>query len=183
MASYEEKIAAIEKKKEELTERESQICRERKELEDELERIAMERTVENCGLDENDVLILKRYLTIVGTAIGSEDVIFGSVKLLDEDPEPYKNTHLTTKFYSIEMTCSPASDSVVMGMSYTIKIKTRNEYVKNIVRSMFSSTEYISDEYESARKDTWYANWDYHAKILIKNAVSKEEYYKNLKDT
>lgn len=182
MSSYDEKVAAIEKKKQELDEKETQINKERKELDDELERIAVERTVENCGLSEEDMLILKRYLTIVGHAITGDDVIIGCVKLLDEEPEPYKNTHLSTKFYSIQMSCSPASDSVVLGMAYTVEIKTTNEYVKSIVRSMISSTEYIPEECKNMRKDTWYAHWEDHSKFVLKNAISRGEYYEKVKD-
>jgi hypothetical protein len=182
MPSYEEQIAAVEAKQEELTKREAELAKERNRLWDELENLKSLQLAANGGLPEEEVNSLKMALTIVGKAISSEDVVFGGLWLLDEEPEETEGGYQKKQkhTFSIHIECGFVEDCAV-GLRYEVKIKTKEEAVRAIVRSMITSTEYITEEYRSEPRYRWGIDWDYHDKIILKNPYSKEEYYKKIK--
>jgi hypothetical protein len=179
MASLEEQIAAVEAKQKELTRREADLATERNRLWDELENLKSLQLAANGGLPEEEVNSLKMALTIVGKALSSEHVIFGELRLVDEEPEETsggykgKEKHL----FSIHMECGFVEDCAI-GLEYSVQIKTKSEGVRAIVRSMISSTEYINEEYRGEPRNRWGIDWDYHDKIVLKNPYSIDEYYK-----
>jgi hypothetical protein len=179
MASFEEQIAAVEAKQKELAKRENELTRERNELCDELENLKAQQLAANGGLPEQEVNSLKMALTIVGKAISDEHVVFGELRLVDEEPEETSGGyHGGVKHtFSIHIECGFVEDCAV-GLRYEVQIKTKEEAVRNIVRSMISSTEYINKEYRDEPRNRWGIDWDYHDKIILKNPYSREEYYK-----
>jgi hypothetical protein len=182
MSSYDEQIAAVEAKQEELTKREAELAKERNRLWDELENLKSLQLAANGGLPEEEINSLKMALTIVGKAISNEDVVFGGLWLVDEEPEETDGGYqrkLKHK-YSIHIECGFVEDCAV-GLRYEVKIKTKEEAVRDIVRSMITSTEYIIEEYRSKPRNGWSIDWDYHDKIILKNPYNKEEYYKKIK--
>jgi hypothetical protein len=180
MASFDEKIAVVEAKQKELMRQEAKLAEERTRLRDELEFLKVQQLAENGGLPEDDVNSLKMALTIVGKAISDENVIFGVFKLVDEEPEEKdegyngKNKHP----FSIHMECGFVEEDCTIGLSYTVLIKTKEEAVRAIVRSMISSTEHCTDEYSSEVRNQWGAHWDFHDRFILKNPYTIEEYYK-----
>ena len=179
MASFDEQIAAVEAKQKELAKRESELAAERNRLWDELENLKALQLAANGGLPEQEVNSLKMALTIVGKAISSEDVIFGELRLVDEEPEETSGGyHEKEKHrFSIHMECGFVEDCAI-GLEYNVKIKTKDEAVRKIVRSMISSTEYINKEYRDEPRNRWGIDWDYHDKIILKNPYTREEYYR-----
>jgi hypothetical protein len=179
MASFEEQIAAIEAKQKELTAREVELANERNRLWDELSDLKARQVAANGGLLDDEVNSLKMALTIVGKAISSEEVVFGELRLVDEEPEEtdcgYQGK-VQHKF-SIHMECGFVEDCAV-GLRYEVKIKTKEEAVRAIVRSMITSSEYIVEEAKSDPRNRWGIDWDFHDKIILKHPYSKEEYYK-----
>ncbi len=182
MSSYEEQIAAVEAKQEELTKREAELAKERNRLWDELDNLKSLQLAANGGLPEEEVNSLKMALTIVGKAISSEDVVFGGLCLVDEEPEETEGGYHKKQQhkFSIHIECGFVEDCAV-GLRYEVKIKTKEDAVRDIVRSMITSTEYITEEYRSEPRYRWGIDWDYHDKIILKNPYSKEEYYKKMK--
>jgi hypothetical protein len=181
MASYEEQIAAIEAKQEELTKQEAELAKERNRLWDELSDLKARQVAANGGLLDVEVNSLKMALTIVGKAISSEDVVFGQLRLVDEEPEVTDCGYQGKKKhkFSIHMKCGFVEDCAI-GLRYEVEIKTKDEAVRAIVRTMISSTEYISEEYRDEPRTCWGIDWDYHDKIILKNPYSKGEYYKKI---
>ena len=182
MASFEEQIAAVEAKQNELSRREAELAAERNRLWDELEDLKAQQLAANGGLPEEEVNSLKMALTIVGKAISSEDVVFGGLCLVDEEPEETEGGyHMKHKHkFSIHIECGFVEDCAV-GLRYEVKIKTKEEAVRKIVRSMITSSEYITEEYRSEPRNRWGIDWDYHDKIILKNPYTKEEYYKKIR--
>ena len=179
MSSYDEKIAAVEAKQLELQKREAELAAERNRLWDELEDLKAQQLAANGGLPEQEVNSLKMALTIVGKAISSENVIFGELRLVDEEPEETSGGyHEKEKHrFSFHIECGFVEDCAI-GLQYNVKIKTKDEAVRAIVRSMISSTEYITEEYRDIPRNRWGIDWDYHDKIILKNPYSIDEYYK-----
>ncbi len=179
MASFDEQIAAVEAKQKELAKREAELAAERNRLWDELENLKALQLAANGGLPEQEVNSLKMALTIVGKAISSDDVIFGELRLVDEEPEETSGGyHKKEKHrFSIHMECGFVEDCAI-GLEYNVKIKTKDEAVRKIVRSMIASTEYSTEEYRGVERNRWGIDWDYHDKIILKNPYSREEYYR-----
>lgn len=179
MSTLEEKIAALEAKHAALTEKERELMREREALHDELDNLKAQQLAENGGLPEDEVNSLKMALTIIGKAISSEDVVFGGLELVDEEPEKTDAGYQKDiqHRYSIHMECGFVEDCAI-GLRYNVKIKTMDEAVRNIVRSMITSNEYITDEYRGEPRNRWGIDWDFHEKIILKNPYSIEQYYK-----
>ena len=179
MSSFEEQIAAVEAKQKELTKREAELATERNRLWDELENLKSLQLAANGGLPEEEVNSLKMALTIVGKALSSEHVVFGELRLVDEEPEVTScGYHGEVKHkFSIHIECAFVEDCAI-GLQYNVQIKTKEEAVRAIVRSMISSTEYINEEYKNQPRNRWGIDWDYHDKIVLKNPYSIEEYYK-----
>lgn len=179
MSSFDEQLLAIEKRQSELFEKEREIYKEQEALQAEKERLESLRLAENGGLPDDEVNSLKMALTIVGKAISDEDVVFGTFELVDEEPEETDAGYQRNvqHRFSIHMECGFVEDCAV-GLRYTIKLKTKDEAVRAIVRAMISSTEYINEEYRSDPRNRWGVDWDFHEKIILRNPYSKEQYYK-----
>lgn len=179
MSTYDEKIAAIEKGLAQIRRREAELMYEQEKLQNQLEALKVQRLAENGGLPEDEVNSLKMALTIIGKALSDEDVVFGCLEMVDEEPEKTDggyhgdNTHR----FSIHMDCGFVEDCAI-GLRYNVKIKTKDEAVRSIVRSMIDSTEYVDDEEKDEPRNRWSINWDYHDRIILKNPYSREEYYK-----
>ena len=179
MSTLEEKIAAVEAKQVELAAKEREILREQQTLHDELESLKAAQLAANGGLPEDEANSLKMALTIVGKAISDERVVFGGLELVDEEPEQ-TNAGYQGKVqhrFSIHMECEFVEDCAI-GLRYNVKIKTKDEAVRNIVRSMITSSEYITEEYRGEPRNRWGIDWDFHDKIILKNPYTIEEYYK-----
>jgi hypothetical protein len=181
MSSFEEQIAAVEAKQEELRKQEAELAKERNRLWDELENLKSQQVAANGGLSATEVNSLKMALTIVGKAISDDHVVFGQLRLVDEEPEETDCGYQGKKKhkFSIHMECGFVEDCAI-GLRYEVEIKTKDEAVRNIVRSMITSTEYITEEYRSEPRTRWGIDWDYHDKIILKNPYSKREYYKKI---
>jgi hypothetical protein len=179
MSTLEEKIAAAEAKQQALMAKERELLREREALHDELENLKAAQLAENGGLPDDEVSSLKMALTIVGKAISDDSVVFGGLELVDEEPEKTDGGYhpdIEHRF-SIHMECGFVEDCAI-GLRYNVKIKTKDEAVRNIVRAMISSTEYITEEYREEPRNRWGIDWDFHDKIVLKNPYSIEEYHK-----
>lgn len=151
-------------------------------LEEEEKRLEAEKVAAAGGLTEENVLELRRAITIVGSAVASSDVIFADVSLEDADPEITEGGYRGNQQYpwSIHMEVSFVND-YGMGLKYAVTIKTRHPGIRAIVMSMLTSNEYIPDLEEGEAVSHWSADWDYHYAISVKNPLSEKDYWTALK--
>lgn len=146
---------------------------------DKLEKLRIESLPNE--LTEEEEKWLRDELTLVGKLVSSDDVNFGSVDLLDEEPDKmdtrgyFGNKH-SNKF-SIDIKLS-ISTEFRAGFTCDITIKTKVSKIEAIVREMFKSSE---DEYEEDKevklnRRYWPIDWDYHYKVILQNPyVHKED--------
>ena len=175
MATREEKLENLKQQEVELNKKEQQLYEERMRIDHEKQKLDAEFLAENSGLTRNELIRLRRTLTIIGQAVSSDDVIFANIHIKDQEPDEtnggYSGNH--TNKYSISMSCSFVED-YAPGLSYNVTIKTTNDAVKAVVRSMISSNECLDDE--TKPRNYWNADWDFHYKITLKNPMASDEF-------
>lgn len=147
-----------------------------------IERLRKERDQKSDKLTPEEELEFRYALTIVGELLENENVLFGGVYILDE--EPNKEDIHTGYFgdsgprkYSIAIETHFVLD-VSPGLSVNVKIKTKTPAIKRIVQDMVESTEYVREEEKLVERTSWRIDWDYHDRITIKNKVTQAEYFK-----
>lgn len=175
--NYEEKIAELVAKREELQEQEYTISHELRGIEDnieELKRKQMETIVSDLSEEEENWI--RDELTVVGKILCGENVIFGGLKLLHEDPDEmhtqgyFGNEH--SKKFSIKIDLSICTEFHA-SLHCSVIVKTKSPKIEAIVREMFESSE---DSYkpEPCRRD-WPIDWDYYHHITLKNPYDPEK--------
>ena len=174
MATYETKLEALKIREAALKTKEYELSNERVSLMHEIAELEEEQRALSSELTNREIASIRKAMTVVGKAITSDDVIFGTIRLLDEEPEDtaggYRGDH--TNKYSIRMACTFVEDHAV-GLQYKVIIKTKNPHIKAIVRDM------LGDGEEGALPaNTWEADWDYYTKFSIKNTINDTEYNK-----
>lgn len=159
MEALNEKLAALEKKqqdildkKRELEYEETSLERERKDLEEERMKLSNE-------LREDEEDQLKKDLTAVGELLELETVILGSLRVVSEEPDE------KGKNYSIDIRCGVAFDTGVTGLSAYVTVKTKVPKVEAVLRSLF---EQEGDVYGRPPSELyWEKNWDYYTRIKL----------------
>jgi len=174
MATYKEKLEGLTLREGALATKERELAEERSLLLNEIADLEKERQALSPELTNSEIKSIRRAMSVVGKALTSEDVIFGHIQLLDEEPEEtnggYRGAH--TNKYSIHMTCTFVEDHAV-GLDYNVIIKTKNPHIQAIVRDMLDD-----GEEGDMPANNWSADWDYYTKFSIKNTISNEDYYK-----
>jgi len=175
MATYEEKLSLLTLRENALLTKERELAEERSSLLQEIADLEKTQRALSPELTTDEIKSIRRAMSIVGKAVTSEDVIFGSIQLLDEEPEEtdggYRGNHMNK--YSIRMSCVFVEDHAV-GLQYSVTIKTKNPHIKAIVRDMLGQ-----GEEGDLPANTWNADWEYYTKFSIKNTISNDIYYKN----
>lgn len=174
---YEANIAELVAKREELQEKEYTIHRELRGLEDdikELKRKQMETLVSDLSKDEENWL--RDELTVVGKILCDENVMFGGLNLLHEDPvEMHTSGYFGpehSKKFSIVIDLSICTEFRA-SLSCTVTVKTKSPKIEAIVREMFESSE---DSYKpDPCRRNWPIDWDYHHNIQLKNPYDPEK--------
>jgi len=177
MATREEKLESLKKQEIEVNKKQQELHEERLRIDYEIEKLNAEFLAENSGLSRNELIRLRRTLTIIGQAVTSDNVIFANIQIIDEEPDITSGGYLGdhTNKYSIRVSCSFIED-YAPGLSYNISIKTTNDAVKTVIRSMITSNECLDDEEEKKPRNYWNTNWDYNYKITLKNPMDSDEF-------
>jgi len=174
---YEAKISELVEKREALQEKEYEINHELRNLETdiaELKRKQMESIVSDLSEDEENWL--RDELTVVGKILCGENVVFGGLKLLHDDPDEMHTSGYFgpehSKKFSIQIDLSICTEFRA-SLTSNVIVKTKSPKIEAIVREMFESSE---DSYKPApcRRD-WPINWDYHHNIVLKNPYDPEK--------
>ena len=185
MATREEKLENLKKQEVELNKKEQQLYEERMRIDYEIEKLDAEFLAENSGLSRNELIRLRRTLTIIGGVVAADNVIFANIQIVDEEPDATSGGYLGdhTNKYSIRISCSFIED-YAPGLSYNVTIKTTNDAVKAVIRSMISSNECLDDEEEKKPRNYWNTDWDFHYKITLKNPMGEDEFntYRSILD-
>jgi hypothetical protein len=176
MTSYETKLALLEKKEKALQKRQNKLMRQSARLREETEKLKAERLIETLGMPEKELALLKRLVTIVGTAMSSPDVHWGGLKLEDAESEDLDHP------YSIHMETSVGNEyECVIGLCMRTTIKTKSEAVRQVVRNMISSTGYEHEEEKGKPKNYWHIYWDDYDAIEVKTPYTSEDHTKDSK--
>lgn len=181
MASFEERIKAIEAKQLELHKKRSAIQDQEEELNRQIELIKLEELEKNSGLTQDEIKDVKNTISIIGRMLSSENVIFGWLRIVNEDPDITEGGYAGEQIlkYSININCKFVSD-YAKGLRYEVLIKTRNKTIVEIINSMISTNldfeddlqldedgEYIKPQ--KSLKTIWSIDWDYHQKFILKS--------------
>ena len=180
LSTLEKRLNAVKQDQMRLHEKHASILQE-------IEVIRAKQVAEKYGLTRKEIVRLRRALTILGEMLSADTVIFANVHLRDEEPGTIDKGNIGSYLpdedepiqkYSFTINCSYVEDCAV-GLCYNVDIKTKNDGVRAIVRSMIDTNMYINDDEneDSSVRNSWHADWDYHTKILLKNPMSSEEYY------
>ena len=194
MSSYERRCARAKELEtlsaKEIEERCEEVSRRKQEIEDEememIRALAEARKREEQArpsfLSPEDEIALRRSLTVVGELLAGENVLSGSFELVDEDPDEMDGGHYgDTKGlpFSLNVATGFCLD-VSPGLGARATLKTKNAKVREIVREMITSTEYIRDEEKHQERTYWSIDWDSYSRIEVKNPMTGEAYYAKL---
>lgn len=176
MATYEEQLAALAEKMEKLEEESARISDEQHDIRRQVEELERKRKESLPGLTEKQEKWLRQELTVVGKILCSEDVVFGRLELLDEEPD---TTSYTTGYFG---TNDPKKFSVDIsvglciefqaGLRCNVTVKTKTPRVEDIVREMF---EQVNEYPPELVKRTWDVNWDYRQTIVLRKPYVDKE--------
>ena len=175
--TYAEDVRAVEDELKKLDREESEIRNKKWKLEAKRKEIEEQaRAKKACGLTREDEKWLRDELTVAGGILCGERVLFGSLKLLDEEPDEmhvggYFGQEHSEKF-SIAIDVGICIEFSA-GLSCDVVVKTKVSQVEDIVREMFESSE---DHFEAdPYRREWPINWDYHQSITLKKpCVAKD---------
>jgi hypothetical protein len=164
-------VEELERRCQETTTKRRDLEDEERELEWALDEARKRRERERPDtLTAEDEKELRRSLTIVGEMMGNPDVNSGGFTLEDEDPD--EDHWDPKKAWSMSIqTVLYCSEIVGPGLSIRTTLKTKNARVRAIVREMITSTEYIDDNEKHLERTHWDIDWDYHARIEVRNPM------------
>ncbi len=168
---YEAKISELVASREELQDKQYELSNKLRRLEDEideLKRQQMENTISD--LSEEEEKWVRDELTVVGKILCGENVIFGGLDLLHEDPEDVDTSGYFgpkhSKKFSIDVDVSVCTEFRA-SLNCKVTVKTKSPKIEAIVREMFESSE---DHYKpDPCRRNWPIDWDYHYSITLKN--------------
>lgn len=168
--TYDEDVRTVKDELEKLDREESEIRNKKWKLEAKRKEIEEQARAKKAGgLTREDEKWLRDELTVAGEILCGEKVLFGSLKLLDEEPDEmhvggYFGQKHSEKF-SISMDVGICLEFSA-GLSCDVVVKTKTARVEDIVREMFESSEDHVDADPYRRE--WPINWDYYQRIVLK---------------
>lgn len=174
---FESELSELAAKREALQEKEYELHDELRRLDDdikELKRKQMETMISDLSSEEENWV--RDELTVIGKILCGENVVFGGLKLLHEDPDKMETSGYFgpehSKKFSIEIKLSICTEFQA-SLTCNVIVKTKSPKIEAIVREMFESSE---DSYkpDPCRRD-WPINWDYHHNIVLKNPYDPEK--------
>ncbi len=163
--AVEDELKKLEREERAISHKKWQLEAKRKEIEDRA------RAKKAGGLTKEEEKWLRDELTVVGEILGGERVLFGSLKLLDEDPDKMETSGYFGQEHSEKF--SIAIDVGICtefnaGLSCKVVVKTKVPQVEDIVREMLVSSEDEYEENPDPYRREWPINWDYYQKIILK---------------
>jgi hypothetical protein len=137
----------------------------------ELSLLEQKRIELSARLSSQDELDLRRKLSVLGNTITSDDVIYCTLWIVKEDPEPTEEYGETQNSpYSIDVYSGIHNDFGVIGMRYSVKIKTKNARVEQIIRDTFRQEGGRYYHNESTRTE-WMTHHDYGDRIVVRRCT------------
>lgn len=167
---YEAKISELVAEREGLQDKQYDLSERLRRLEDEIEELKrqkMENTISD--LSDEEETWLRDELTVMGKILCGENVIFGGLDLLHEDPDNVDTSGYFgpkhSKKFSIDMKISICTEFCA-SLNCKVTVKTKSPKIEAIVREMFESSE---DSYKpDPCRRSWPIDWDYHYSIVLK---------------
>jgi hypothetical protein len=159
MSTYPEKLAALKTRSRIINEKKTDLDLEEDKLANEYAILEEERWSATSGVSDDNLEKFRTAIKKIVTTINREDCIDGLIELVDEPCEEYKMGWLPV---DIIIMCEYSFSTDSEGLTYNVKIKTQNETLRGILRSML--TQYISmrrDTPALAKSRTWWGKNTY----------------------
>jgi hypothetical protein len=151
----------------ELEAQEREIERERRKIKQRLEEIEKEKIRQSPELDAETEKWLRDELTVVGKILCGDNVLFGGLNLLDEEPDEMNSEGWFGETHSKKFSISVKVDVVTeftAGLCVRVDVKTKLPKIEEIVREMFGST----DNGEDTGRRNWPIDWDYYYRVELR---------------
>jgi hypothetical protein len=169
-----EEERALERREEELRDREREIEKERDRIQRRREEIEAERVKASPELTADEEMWLRDELTVVGNILCGDNVLFGGLNLLDEEPDEmntegyFGETH--SKKFSISVKVDVTTEFTA-GLCVRVDVKTKLPKIEAIVREMFEST----DNGKDVGRRNWPVDWDYYYRVILRKPYVRKD--------
>jgi hypothetical protein len=160
MEALNKRLATLEVRQRELTQKKDQLEHEEYDLEREREELEVERLKLSQKMTPDEEDTLKKELTAVGELLELVAVIIATFEVISVAPSEDKK-----ELYKITIETGVTSDSGVSGLYVRANIKTLCPQIEKIVRSLFVQEGHVRDRLESSL--TWEKHWDYSTWIRL----------------
>jgi hypothetical protein len=154
------RLAAIEAKQKEISQKKDTLEHEEWSLERERDEIEEERLKLSQKMTPHEEDVLKKELTALGELLELPAVIIATLEVEQSPPTEDKK-----ELYKISIETGVTFDSGLTGLYVRAIIKTLCPQVEAIMRSLFKQEGYRRDRNEAAL--FWEKHWDYHTSIRL----------------
>ena len=158
---------ALSRREAELEAQEREIERERRKIKERLEEIEKEKIRQSPELDAETERWLRDELTVVGRILCGDNVLFGGLNLLDEEPDEMNSEGYFGETHSKKFSISVKVDVMTeftAGLCVRVDVRTKLPKIEAIVREMFGST----DNEEDTGRRNWPIDWDYYYRVELR---------------
>jgi hypothetical protein len=154
------RLAAIEAKQKEISQKKDALEHEEYTLEREREQVEEDRLKLSQTMSPHEEDTLKKELTAVGELLELLAVIIGTLEVVPVAPSEEKKG-----LYEITIETGVVFDSGLTGLSVRAIIKTLCPQVEAIVRSLFVQEGHVRDRSKTSLN--WEKHWDYSTSIRL----------------
>ena len=177
MATYEEKIAALQKNLCDIEKQERDLQYRAEKIKEEIEAVEKLRVENSDKLSESEEKDLRKQLTQLGKLLcGPHNVCFANLDIVNEAPDMdsargYAYVKIIGK-YSFSIKCDLIEEYGGPGFKINAQIKTLLPHVESIVRDMFDEEGMC--ETKIGPITNWSTDWDYGNRIVLKKPYKEE---------
>ena len=163
MSSYEDKLLALDTRRTALIAKELEIAAERERLSVEQQQLDAQKLADSCGLTDKDLDGFRTAVKCVVKTITADYVTHASLTIVDEPA-----TGVDHNPYSIHMTCCYTTYDIP-GMTFDVTIKTQNQAIAALLRSMIKQISARDEYYEfdESKRMSWRVYWDDYETIKL----------------
>jgi hypothetical protein len=159
MSSYEEKLLALDTRRKALLAKELEIAAERERLAIEQQQLDAQKLIDMHGLTDRQIAHFRTAVTCIVKTICADGVPHAGLTVVDEEPNDPDD-----KPYSIHMACCYSTYDIP-GMTFDVIIKTQNQAIVALLRSMIKQISPYEDD--ESKRMSWRVYWDDYETIKL----------------